>query len=184
MNKLFLMLSGLTLAGMTPMVSNLAESTNSDQKVDIQVESKEVTIGNSIVNWSGPDIVLRTQAINLTALGIGDNSALNQYVTVELSDFEVNFLDGAKVVNDGYKWGAKMSEGEGDWATISKFEIRKQDSFLLFNATIERKHSLWYDSNGDYNLALVYRFNCVANAGKWLEYGQILARTGAVVKFY
>lgn len=179
MNKLLVTCSSLFFLGaVVPLIFNKVDSTAVSY-----AQAKEANINASSVSAEGKELVLRTEAINLTALGINDNKALNEYTTVELADFQVSFLDGVKTVNDGFKWGAKMSEGEGDWATVSKFEISDRDSGMRFKTTIERKHSLWY-ANGNYNLALVYRFNCVANAGGFLLYGDVSANTGSLVKFY
>lgn len=173
MKKLFLVLSSLSMVGISSVIPNL---------INIQAVPKQVYIKDSNVDRTANNLVLRTEPINLTEMGIKDNNGLNEYFAIELVDFQVNLLDGVKIVNDGWKWGAKMSEGEGDWALISKYDIVK--SGFNFRTTIERKHSLWYDENGSYNLALIYRFNSVASVGHIVWYGSVKAETGTLVKFY
>lgn len=179
MNKILLSLGSLlTISTTVPAV--LLNQNNDSIKSSTYAEPKQITIKNCTVDTYGDDIILRTDPINLTALGIKNNAELNKYFAIELVDFQVNFLN-TKTFTDGWKWGAKMSEGEGDWATIIATGVDYKG--LWYDTKIERKHSLWY-ANGNYNLALVYRFNCY-RGNEWVDsHGRILAQTGSVVKFY
>lgn len=185
MIKLFLALSSLfSLTAVVPLVTTNSAAQQS-QKTSTFAVPKETYINASSVSGKADDLVLRTEPINLTALGIHGNNALNQYEAIELVSFQVNFGKGSKIVNDGWKWGAKMSEGEGNWVRISEFITNYKG--YEFKTRISRKYSLWYDANGNYNLALIYLFNCfttVGIPGAGFAYAPATATTGSLVKFY